>query len=390
MLRNRRTSHVLFDKIIELCGDLSKDVFTDYFQEEQGDRKALKQDFTPQCVADITARLAPEQTRIADICAGTGGLTINMWKRSPRAFYHLEEFSRRTIPILLINLAIRNINAEVVHCDSLAREEKSIWRLTPGEKYSDIEIKDFTEQERYDTVIMNPPYSLKWEKADNWKQDERFRWGITPKQYSDYAFMQTGYNMLKEDGTLIAIIPHGILFRGGREGIIRENMIKDNALDAVIGLPNNMFLNTSIPVAIVIMKKARETEDVYFVDAQKDFKKEAKKNYMPESQIAKLLDAYINRKTIERYARSVSRKEIIENEYNLSIPRYIDTYIPEPLPDIVETIKDIAKIEEEIHKTEMQLLEMMKQMGGTSEESDERWKTAVGIWEQAIGGKNAV
>lgn len=239
-------------------------------------------------------------------------------------------------------------------------------------------------------MIMNPPYSLKWENVDHWKQDERFRWGITPKQYSDYAFMQTGYNMLKENGTLIAIVPHGILFRGGKEGIIRENMIKDNALDAVIGLPKNMFLNTSIPVAIVIMKKKRETEDVYFVDAQKDFKKEEKQNYMSEPQIAKLLDAYANRKAVEKYARGVSREEIAENEYNLNIPRYIDTYIPEPLPDIVETIKEIAKAEEEIHKTEMQLLEMMKQMEGTSKESDERWKAAVGIWEQAIGGKHAV
>ena len=175
---------------------------------------------------------------------------------------------------------------------------------------------------------MNPPYSAKWSAAEGFKQDERFMdygGALAPKSKADYAFLLHGFYHLKQTGTMAIVLPHGVLFRGAAEGTIRENLLKNGSIYAVIGLPSNMFYNTSIPTCIIVLKKHREGRDVLFIDASNLFEKEKKQNVMNEAHIDKVLELYKNRKTVEKQAYLASYEDIEANDFNLNIPRYVDT-----------------------------------------------------------------
>ena len=178
ILADKKNREELFNKFLEEKKDLSYDWFTDYYQEEQGDRNALKQDFTPDCICEIVNKVNEKADKIADICSGTGGLTIKLWNENRDAFFHCEEVAARAVPVLLFNLAIRNIRGEVIHGDVLTRKIEKVYRLTPGAKYSDIEVIDTPTEWKYESVVMNPPYSLKW----SGQMDERFKeFGVPQK-----------------------------------------------------------------------------------------------------------------------------------------------------------------------------------------------------------------
>ncbi|CCX53595.1 n-6 DNA Methylase [Veillonella sp. CAG:933] len=234
--------------------DKFADSLRDDYQNEHGDRDKLKQDFTPDGIVRVVRGIVGDGHRYADICAGTGALTLaNMRDRADYTVY-AEEFSERTVPFLLANLALRNAEGYVVNGDSLTGEIKALYKLEKSETYSRIniandEIKDF-QPPAVDHVIMNPPYSVKWKPRYHRAYDG---YGPMPTT-ADYAFMLRGLDI---GDTVTAIIPHGVLFRGAKEGKVRKLLIERNLLDAVIGLPENMFLNTGIPVAILVFNRKK-------------------------------------------------------------------------------------------------------------------------------------
>lgn len=377
----------LFEKFIELEQDLSFDWFTNYFQEEHSNRNSLKQDFTPKEVCDLVNGVAGKGLRIADICAGTGGLTIKYWNanKDKDIYYHLEEYSNRAIPILLFNLAIRGMNATVVNCDVLSREIFAIYRLTNNGQFSLIEqVDEYDQSDKFDCVIMNPPYSAKWTPTDD---DRFFYYGLAPKAKADYAFVLNGLSLLNDSGTLVAVLPHGVLFRGASEGQIRQKLIDDNLLDAVIGLPDKLFLNTAIPTCLFVLKNNRKHKDILFIEASREFEKDRAYNVLTDENVDKILSVVKNRFAVDKYSFLADIKLIQENEYNLNIPRYVDTFEPEPVKPLNELFSEMVEIEKEIIETEKSLFDMMNELVGTNLESDNRLKVVLDKIEELKGLK---
>ncbi|EHI74730.1 type I restriction-modification system, M subunit [Streptococcus criceti] len=230
------------------------------------------------------------------------------------------------------------------------------------------------EPTNFDGVLMNPPYSAKWSADSGFLEDPRFSpYGkLAPKSKADFAFLLHGYYHLKQDGGVMAIVlPHGVLFRGNSEGQIRQHLLEEGAIDTVIGLPANIFFNTSIPTTVIILKKNRDASDrsVYFIDASKEFDKGKNQNTMTDAHIEKILDAYTQRRDVDKFAHLASFEEIVENDYNLNIPRYIDTFEEEevaPLPDIMA---DITKTNQTIKEKSAHLESLLKDLHGTTPEA---------------------
>lgn len=216
VLKNDAERQQVFEDFLKINSDLSYDWFVDYFQENHSNRDKMMQDFTPQSVVKILKRIMPKCARCADICSGTGNLTIAIHEISPEAEYYCVEFSKRAFPLLLFNLCIRNMKAVAVRQDVLTMETFEIWNITPGERFSSLRMADKLPEYMADIVVMNPPYSTrhKWNEK---KPDRRFDgYGYPPSSFSDYAFILHGFSMLSERGMLAAIVPHGVLFRGGQ------------------------------------------------------------------------------------------------------------------------------------------------------------------------------
>ena len=334
------------------------------FQQEHGDRDKFKQDYTPPELARLVAEMADgEPQKIADLCAGTGTLTLQCLKRFPRAFYHCEEVTSRAIPFLLFNLAIRGADGEVVQCDVLTREVQKVWRLIPDGKFSDIqEVQIPALDKDFDLVISNPPYSLKWEPFDAL----RWRWGQAPKKAADFAFVETGLYMLSEKGQALYILPHGVLFRGQAEASIRQSIIGDNLLKSLVGVPNNLFLNTSIPVCIIDFSKAKADTSVMIVDGSKHFEKRSKQNFLRDEDIAAILGGTDAETPYLSHLADMA--EIERNQYNLNIPRYVCSYVPEELPPLAETLKGLYDAKVKAAECEKELFAMMKELTGFTPE----------------------
>jgi type I restriction enzyme M protein len=357
----------IFKRFLEIENNLDYDWFTNYFQEEQANRNNLKQDYTPHCLCDLVNRLIPQQSEVIyDECCGIGGLTISTLKEHRDSIFYLEELSDNSVMLLLFNLSIRGINAYVKHGDVLTNQFKQVYKLTNNGEFSDIEIVGDADNEfKADVVISNPPYSLKFDNVDNYKYDARFsNYGVPPKSKADYAFVLHGLSHLKENGSAFFILPHGVLFRGSKEGDIRKLLIDDNLLDAVIGLPSNLFLNTQIPVCVLIFKKTRNDKDILFIDASKEFVKEGKQNYLSDDQIEKIKSAYSLRKDIDKFSHVASLEEIKKNDYNLNIPRYVDTSEEKKPVDLAQVVSELVQIETEIEATEKEFVAMLKDLRG--------------------------
>lgn len=201
-----------------------------------------------------------------------------------------------------------------------------------------------------EAIVANPPFSAKWkgDQDEQLQQDERFaQYGrLAPKGAADYAFVTHMIYHLAENGTMAIVLPHGALFRGGAEGQIRKYIIeKQNYLDAVIGLPANLFYGTSIPATVMVFSKCRKSDqDILFIDASKEFEKGKNQNYLSDENTAKIFNTYKERKEVEKYSHRATLKEIEENEYNLNIPRYVDTFEPEPEIDIEKVAREIKTL----------------------------------------------
>ena len=231
--------------------------------------------------------------------------------------YYAQELKENTYNLTRMNLVMRGIlpdNIVTRNGDTLEED----WPFFDEEHvYSPLYV---------DAVVSNPPYSQHWEPTEDKKHDPRYaNYGMAPKSKADYAFLLHDLYHLKPDGIMTIVLPHGVLFRGGEEGEIRRNLIEKNNIDAIIGLPANIFFGTGIPTIIMVLRQKRPNTDVLIVDASKHFEKVGKNNKLRASDIKRIVDTVVQRKTVDKFSRVVERDEIRRNDYNLNIPRYVDS-----------------------------------------------------------------
>lgn len=361
MLDNDKRN-VLCACITDATDDMQHDGMTTYFQNEQGDRDALKQDFTPPAVCDLVAAMAGDADAYLDVCAGTGGLTISLWALHPHALFRCEEYSARTVPALLLNMAVRNMRGEVVRKDVLTGETFERYALEPSDRFSTVTQVDELPDRRYKACVQNPPYSMKWDGlARPW-----MRYGVPPKSKSDYAFVE--YGMAHADRT-IAILPHGVLFRGAAEGRIREAILRDKSLDAVVGLPEKMFLHTGIPVCLLSLSDGDGSVCVINADELHDT--EGKLNVMRPNHVRDVLSCLSMRRDVDRLCHVADADEIERNGFNLNIPRYVDRYEQQDVPDVTQLFEELNEIEKQITDTKKALLDQISNLVGTADESQQ-------------------
>lgn len=389
ILSNKEERETLFNAFLEQEQDLSFDWFTEYFQSEHADRKGKKQDFTPDGIIKVASGILGDTESNADICAGTGGLTIKRWSENPEATFYCEEFSDRAVPFLLFNLVIRNLNAVICHGDSLTRDFKTIYQLTKSDKFSEIEIVNEHVDIKAETVIMNPPYSLPWDPKKEWINQDRFKefGALAPKSKSDYAFLLQGLSQLDSEGSMAIILPHGVLFRGASEETIRTKLIELNLLDAVIGLPEKAFFNTDIPTVILVLKKNRNDEDILFIDASKEFTKKAKNNVLEKQHIEKITNCYFDRCEMDKFSHKATLIEIKENGFNLNIPRYIDTFEPEPVIPLKAIMQEMKEIDKKIEVSQQELAIMLGELVGTNNEANSEIQIFAEFFGERVGAK---
>lgn len=236
-----------------------------------------------------------------------------------------------------------------------------------------------------DIVIMNPPYSLKYSGADAYKKDIRFEgYPLAPKSKADYMFVLDGLASLADDGIMVVLLPHGVLFRGGTELEIRKRLVNDGNLRAVIGLPENLFTYTAIPTVILVLQKTKGPESVLFIDASKEFTKSKSINILEKEHVDKITTAYRNSWAIDKFSRVVPLSEIQDNGYNLNIPRYIDTSEKEDPIDLEQVLEDIVQLDIEIGKSLQGFYELFKKLVGNDEEARARLKAQDQIIQKLI------
>lgn len=343
------------------AGGGATDPMRDYFQENHSNREAMMQDYTPDCVCELVSRIAPKSERTLDLCAGTGALSL--FSVSEGGYVQCEELSTRVLPVLMANLALRNMCATVVCKDVVQDAAMSAYRLDPGKRFSSVESCEPPEGGTFGTIVSNPPYSLKWDGG----RDIRFMgWNTPPKSRADYLFVIDALGRLEEGGTAVFVLPHGVLFRGASEGKIRTDIIERGYLHAVIGLPDNLFMHTGIPVCLMVLRKSREDDGTLFIDASRLFEKIGKVNVITERHISRIVDAYEARRDVERLAHLASVDEMRGNDYNLNIPRYVDTFEPEPVPDLLEVSRSLMQIERDITEVQRSIAASMRKLVGSA------------------------
>jgi len=248
---------------------------------------------------------------------------------------------------------VKDSEFEIYHGDTLTNDWDILREQNPAKKPT------------FDAVVANPPFSYRWDPTEALGEDMRFKnHGLAPKSAADFAFLLHGFHYLKDQGVMAIILPHGVLFRGGKEKAIREKLLKDGHIDTVIGLPANLFYSTGIPVCILVLKKCKKPDDVLIINAAEYFEKGKRQNHMSPEHIKKIIDTYQQRpEKIERYARRVTMEEIEENDYNLNISRYVSTAEPEPQINLSTTHKELVEIEKEIRESTAKHNEFLKELG---------------------------
>ena len=351
------------------------------FASETG--KKAGEFYTPQAVSKILTRIAiagQEEKRglsVYDPCMGSGSLLLNAKKYSEQPQYikyYGQELNTSTYNLARMNMFLHGIVAE----NQKLRNGDTLDGDWPTDEETD-----------FNMVLMNPPYSAKWSAASGFLQDERFsEYGVlAPKSKADYAFLLHGLYHLKNNGTMAIVLPHGVLFRGAAEGKIREKLLRAGNIYAVIGLPANLFYNTSIPTCIIVLKKHRDGRDVLFIDASKKFNKGKKQNEMLDEHIDEVVKLYTKRETVEKEVFLASFEDIEKNDFNLNIPRYVDTFEEEEPIDLNALLTDMKKTDEEIEKVEGEFLSLMKQLTSTDETIMTSLNDLIGMMEGNRYGK---
>lgn len=281
-----------------------------------------------QLMSDIIADHLKDrdEIKIYDPCSGSGSLLINIGKSVAKHMdnpnnikYYAQELKENTYNLTRMNLVMRGIipsNIVVRNGDTLEEDWPYFDESDPIASYDPLYV---------DAVTSNPPYSQKWDPSGKESEPRYTGYGLAPKSKADYAFLLHDLYHIKPDGIMTIVLPHGVLFRGGEEGEIRRNLIEKNKIDAIIGLPANIFFGTGIPTIIMILKQKRDNTDTLIIDASKGFIKEGKNNKLRACDIKKITDAIKERKDIDKFCKVVTREEIRNNDYNLNIPRYVDS-----------------------------------------------------------------
>lgn len=288
--------------------------------------------YTPHEVSLLMSEIVADhlkdrtEIKIYDPTSGSGSLLINIGKAvgkhmgdSDRIKYYAQELKENTYNLTRMNLVMRGIlpdNIVTRNGDTLEEDWPYFDESDPVGTYDPLYV---------DAVVSNPPYSQNWNPADKEADPRYARFGLAPKGKADYAFLLHDLFHIKNDGIMTIVLPHGVLFRGGEEGEIRRNLIENNHIDAVIGLPANIFFGTGIPTIIMVLKQKRDNTDILIVDASKGYEKVGKNNKLRASDIKKITDVVTKRMDVHKFSRVVSRDEIRENDYNLNIPRYVDS-----------------------------------------------------------------
>lgn len=330
--------------------------------------------YTPDQVSELTAQLVKprENDRIYDPTCGSGGLLLKAYKKVPsgKVAIYGQELNAQTWALCTMNMFLHGVDdAKIWQGDTLANPQN-------------IENDGIM---KFQVVVANPPFSLdKWDSGflsdapvdakgrkqekmtaslDPWK---RFDWGVPPASKGDYAFVLHMLNSLDaENGRMAVVLPHGVLFRGASEGKIRKQIVEMNLLDAVIGLPANLFYGTGIPACILVFKKNRTRRDVLFIDASGDgnYEKGKNQNILRDCDISRIVSTYETRKNVDKYSHLATFEEIKENDFNLNIPRYVDTFEEEELVDIDEVKANIASIETELAEVQAQMAKYLEELG---------------------------
>ncbi|WP_039651895.1 type I restriction-modification system subunit M [Clostridium tyrobutyricum] len=357
---------------IEYKGDNGKDILGEIYEYLIGKFAASAgkkggEFYTPHQVSKILAKLvtndvekSDEFFNLYDPTMGSGSLLLTVGEELPNGSpikYFGQELNTTTYNLARMNLMMHDVpynNMTLNNADTLEND----WPDGPDGKGID-------HPRSFDAVVANPPYSAKWDNDKTKLKDPRFSdYGkLAPASKADYAFILHSIYHLNNTGTMAIVLPHGVLFRGAAESKIRQTLIEKNYLDTVIGLPANLFYGTSIPTAILVFKKNRKTKDILFIDASNDFEKGKNQNNLSDENVDKIINTFKERKDVDKYAYVASIDEIKENEFNLNIPRYVDTFEEEAPIDLEEVNRQLEQDNKEIAELEAKINEQLKILG---------------------------
>lgn len=351
------------DSKIDLLGD-AYEYLIGQFAASAG--KKAGEFYTPQQVSRLLSLLVTNDLTdvkyISDPTCGSGSLLIQVAEKLREKngkYIHIygQELNTTTCNLARMNLLVHNVNFNkfTIHQGDTLK--------SPSDEQK--------EYGKMDIVVANPPFSANWDPNSTMEKDDRFSAAgkLAPKSYADYAFVQHMINSLSATGRMAVVLPHGPLFRGGAESIIRKYLVDTrNYLDTVIGLPANLFYGTSIPACICVFKKDKKDRNVYFIDASKDFEKGKNQNLLRNEDIEKIINAYTTKDEIEKYAHLAKIEELEENDFNLNIPRYVDTFEEEEEIDIQAVMADIKKLESERAELDKKIEVYLKELGIVKED----------------------
>jgi type I restriction enzyme M protein len=324
-------------------------------QFASGAGKKAGEFYTPQQVSNVLAQLVTvgkdKLKSVYDPTCGSGSLLLRVAKqvKEVAAFYG-QEMNPTTYNLCRMNMIMHDVHY----------------------KRFDIKNEDTLERpqhvdQRFEAIVANPPFSAKWSASPLFMSDDRFsNYGkLAPSSKADFAFVQHMVHQLADNGTMAVVLPHGVLFRGSAEGHIRKYLIEDrNYLDAVIGLPANIFYGTSIPTCILVLKKERVHKDnILFIDSSQHYGKVKTQNYLREEDINKLIDTYKNRTAEDKYSHVAQLTEVAENDYNLNIPRYVDTFEEEEPVDLAAVAQELKAIDTDMATTDATIADYCNQLG---------------------------
>ena len=359
--RNEVISKVLshLDKIDFNLEQTELDVLGDAYeyligQFASGAGKKAGEFYTPQEVSRILAKLVTtgktKLRSVYDPTCGSGSLLLRVAKEVKEVSnFYGQELNRTTYNLCRMNMILHDVHYRKFDI----KQEDTLERPQHIDK-------------QFEAIVANPPFSAQWSANPLFTSDDRFsQYGkLAPSSKADFAFVQHMIHHLADNGTMAIVLPHGVLFRGGAEQHIRKYLIENrNYLDAVIGLPANIFYGTSIPTCILVFKKCRETpDDILFIDASQHFEKAKQQNYLRDVDIFKVVDTYRNRSEEEKYSKKASLKEIAVNDYNLNIPRYVDTFEAEDSIDLNSIAEELKALDIDMAKTDQTIAEFCKQL----------------------------
>ncbi len=346
------------DKIDFELQNTESDVLGDAYeyligQFASGAGKKAGEFYTPQQVSKILAKIVTtgktKLKSVYDPTCGSGSLLLRVSKEVPISNFYGQELNRTTYNLCRMNMILHDIHFSRF----------------------DIQQEDTLEHPqhldmRFEAVVANPPFSAQWSANPLFMTDDRFsQYGkLAPSSKADFAFVQHMVHQLADNGTMAVVLPHGVLFRGAAEGHIRRYLIEDkNYLDAVIGLPANIFYGTSIPTCILVLKKCRETpDDILFIDASQGYEKAKNQNYLRDEDINRIVETYRKRTQQPKYSHAATLQEIKDNDFNLNIPRYVDTFEEEEQIDINALANELVELDKQIAQNDKTIANFCKQL----------------------------